>query len=444
MASAFPPKSSTSSSSPMFSSVPLGESGTGIRTRPRDQPRPRARDGRRSHRHKLAGGGHRLHRAASAERASSRRFSVYLTPLARKFHIDESTYASPAHHCHRGVGGWRRGAHAGRAGRPDDIDAALFVTIHFPPTSASALPRILNRAGRLSAQHATDGEHIETGKIYVAPPDNHLLLFRDTIRLYRGPRENGNRPAVDPMFRSAALAYGPRVVGVILTGSLDDGTSGLLAIKRRGGIAIAQDPEEAIFPSMPQSAIEHVAVDHVVKIERLAALLSDIAKQPLRRTNRWPPTTPKKKCSSAKSIFPESRIPLVIRASSHHSAVLIAAEPCGRCAKAISCDCAAVSATPGLRTRCSHGRPKRWMRRSGRRSARSRRARRSTNRWPTAHARAATRVSPRRSRTMRSSQSTCQSHSRHSRAGEGATTDYPDGPARFAARDAIAEPATGE
>jgi two-component system chemotaxis response regulator CheB len=165
-------------------------------------------------------------------------------------------------------------------GLPSDIDSALFVTIHFPPTSASALPRILNRAGPLPATHARDGEHIEAGKIYIAPPDHHLLIFRDRMRLHRGPRENGNRPAVDPMFRSAALAYGPRVVGVVLSGNLDDGTSGLLAIKRRSGVAVVQDPEEAIFSSMPESAMQHVSVDHVVKLARLAGLLSELAKQP--------------------------------------------------------------------------------------------------------------------------------------------------------------------
>ncbi|HKN68757.1 MAG TPA: chemotaxis protein CheB [Gemmatimonadaceae bacterium] len=165
-------------------------------------------------------------------------------------------------------------------GFPSDIDAALFVTIHFPPTSASALPRILSRAGPLPAVHARDGQQIEAGKIYIAPPDHHLLIFRDRMRLHRGPRENGNRPAIDPMFRSAALAYGSRVVGIILSGSLDDGTSGLLAIKRRGGMTVVQDPEEAIFPSMPESAIQHVAVDHVVKLDRLAALLGELTTQP--------------------------------------------------------------------------------------------------------------------------------------------------------------------
>jgi two-component system chemotaxis response regulator CheB len=108
-----------------------------------------------------------------------------------------------------------------------------------------------------------------------------LLIFRDGIRLYRGPRENGNRPAVDPMFRSAALAYGRRVIGVVLSGNLDDGTSGLLAIKRRGGIAVVQDPDDAMFAPMPQSAIDHVNVDHVVKLGRMGSLLSELAREPV-------------------------------------------------------------------------------------------------------------------------------------------------------------------
>jgi two-component system chemotaxis response regulator CheB len=162
---------------------------------------------------------------------------------------------------------------------PGDIPAAVFVTIHFPPTGTSALARILERAGSLKPAQGADYLPIEEGHIYVAPPDHHLLVFRDEMRLYRGPRENGNRPAVDPMFRSAALAHGPRVIGVVLTGNLHDGTSGLLAIKRRGGIAVAQDPDDAMFSSMPQNAIDHVDVDHVVKLDRLAALLEKLAKR---------------------------------------------------------------------------------------------------------------------------------------------------------------------
>lgn len=163
---------------------------------------------------------------------------------------------------------------------PSDIPAAVFVTIHFPPTGTSALARILKRVGLLTPVQATDHIQIEEGHIYVAPPDHHLLVFRDHMRLYRGPRENGNRPAIDPMFRSAALAYGARVIGVVLSGNLDDGTSGLLAIKRRGGIAVVQDPEDAMFSSMPQSAVDHVDVDYVVKLDRLPALLEELAKRP--------------------------------------------------------------------------------------------------------------------------------------------------------------------
>src|SRR5439155_5684183 len=109
-------------------------------------------------------------------------------------------------------------------------------------------PRILTRAGALAAVHAADGESIVPSRIYIAPPDHHLLIMRGHVRLVRGPKENGNRPAVDPMFRSAAIAYGPRVVGVVLTGNLDDGTAGLAAVKRRGGLAIVQEPEETLFP----------------------------------------------------------------------------------------------------------------------------------------------------------------------------------------------------
>lgn len=156
---------------------------------------------------------------------------------------------------------------------PPDLPAAVFVTLHFPRSTPSVLPRILGRAGPLPALHPVDGEPIRHGHLYVAPPDFHLLVRPDVIRLVRGPTENGNRPAVDPMFRSAAVAYGPRVIGIVLTGNLDDGTGGLLAVRRRGGVGIAQDPEDAMFPSMPSSAIEHGAVDHIVPLEQLGALL---------------------------------------------------------------------------------------------------------------------------------------------------------------------------
>jgi two-component system chemotaxis response regulator CheB len=160
---------------------------------------------------------------------------------------------------------------------PAKFAASIFVTVHVPENATSVLPRILSRAGPLSAVHATNGEPIVSGRVYVAPPDFHLMLARTGIRLVRGARENGNRPAIDPMFRSAAIAFGPRVIGVILTGNLDDGTSGLAVIKRRGGLSVVQDPTDALCPSMPASAIEHVSVDRVVPSRHLAETLVEFS-----------------------------------------------------------------------------------------------------------------------------------------------------------------------
>ncbi|MDP9364956.1 MAG: chemotaxis protein CheB, partial [Chloroflexota bacterium] len=159
-------------------------------------------------------------------------------------------------------------------GIPANLPVAVFVVLHVPANATSLLPQILTRAGLLPAAHATDGAPIVHGQIVVAPPDHHLLIERDGIRLSRGPRENRSRPAVDPLFRSAARAFGPRAVGVVLSGSLDDGTSGLAAIKARGGVGIVQDPAEAVFPSMPLSAIEHVAVDHRLPASQIGPLLA--------------------------------------------------------------------------------------------------------------------------------------------------------------------------
>ena len=153
-------------------------------------------------------------------------------------------------------------------GLPEDLPAAVFVVVHFPEGAPSVLPSILNRAGPLKAVHPEDGDPIENGRIYVAPPGLHLLVERGRVRLVRGPRENLHRPAVDPLFRTAAVAYGPRAVGVVLTGARDDGTAGLLAIKRRGGVAVVQDPDDALFSGMPQSALEYVDVDYCLPLER--------------------------------------------------------------------------------------------------------------------------------------------------------------------------------
>lgn len=167
------------------------------------------------------------------------------------------------------------------AGLPADLPAAVFVVLHLTPDAASVLPKILSRAGPLPASHPQDGEPIRHGQIYVAPPDQHLLVERGRVRLSRGPREHNVRPAVDPLFRSASRAYGPRVIGVILSGSLNDGTLGLLTVKARGGKAVVQSPRDALFPSMPASAIESVPVDEIVPVSEMALVLERLVREPL-------------------------------------------------------------------------------------------------------------------------------------------------------------------
>ena len=144
------------------------------------------------------------------------------------------------------------------------------------PEAPGVLPDILDRASRLVALHPRDGERLKAGRIYVAPPDCHLVLEPGRLRVTKGPKENRFRPAIDPLFRSAGQVFGPGAIGVILTGSLDDGTSGLDVIKRLGGTAIVQDPEDALYPSMPRSAVAHVTVDHVVRLTEIAPLLTDL------------------------------------------------------------------------------------------------------------------------------------------------------------------------
>jgi two-component system chemotaxis response regulator CheB len=164
---------------------------------------------------------------------------------------------------------------------PADFPAALLVVLHIPPQVPSLLAAILDRCGPLPAVEATDGATIRAGYIYVAMPDRHLLVDGELIRLSRGPKENRFRPAIDALFRSAAYTQGARVVGVVLTGQLDDGTSGLWAVKDRGGVAIVQSPKDAQYPSMPMSALQHVDVDHVVDLEALPDLLTQLAHQPV-------------------------------------------------------------------------------------------------------------------------------------------------------------------
>ncbi len=165
-------------------------------------------------------------------------------------------------------------------GLPSDFSAPILVVIHVQPRSPSVLPRILSRAGPLEAITAVDGHKIKPGRVYVAPPDWHLTLNDGRIKLRDGPSENGFRPAIDPTFRSVAKAYGPGSIGVILSGNLDDGAAGLMAIKNAGGIAIVQDPETAVYPNMPQAAIDTVKVDHILPVDEIASTLVTLANSP--------------------------------------------------------------------------------------------------------------------------------------------------------------------
>ena len=159
------------------------------------------------------------------------------------------------------------------AGLPADLPASIMVAIHISPEVRSRLPQILGRAGILPAQHAADGDPILAGRIYVAPPDHHLLIGPGRIRLSRGPRENGHRPAIDPLFRSAAHFYRHAVTGVVLSGGADDGSAGVMAIAEAGGTSVVQNPEEAIHPRMPQSAVETGMVDAILSIPGIVKYL---------------------------------------------------------------------------------------------------------------------------------------------------------------------------
>ncbi|MBD2100064.1 chemotaxis protein CheB [Leptolyngbya sp. FACHB-261] len=169
---------------------------------------------------------------------------------------------------------------------PEDLPASIFIVLHISASGTSVLPKILKRHGSLPARHPVDGQVFERGQIYIAPPDQHLLVKQGFIHIVRGPKENTYRPSIDPLFRSAARVYGPRVVGVVLSGMLDDGTAGLQTVKLKGGIAIVQDPADALFPSMPRSAIEHVDVDQVLPLSKIAPALVELARTPVQGGKR--------------------------------------------------------------------------------------------------------------------------------------------------------------
>jgi two-component system chemotaxis response regulator CheB len=156
---------------------------------------------------------------------------------------------------------------------PADFTAPVLIVLHASPTSRSYLPEILTRAGHLPATHARDGEPLAAGHVYVAPPDEHLLVGDGRLVVQKGPTENGHRPAIDPLFRSAAAAYDGHVAGVILSGTLDDGTVGLHCVKEGGGVTLVQDPDDALYPDMPKNAIDYVDPDYVQDIEGLVDTL---------------------------------------------------------------------------------------------------------------------------------------------------------------------------
>ena len=161
-------------------------------------------------------------------------------------------------------------------GLSPDLPAAVFIVLHVG-AHPSILPDILQSVSALPVSHAIDNGRIENGNIYVAPADHHLILSLGHLHVTRGPKENNARPCVNTLFRTAAITYGNRVAGIVLTGALNDGTVGLWEIKRHGGIAIVQDPAEAPYPSMPQSALDSVQIDYVLKMGDMAPLLSKLA-----------------------------------------------------------------------------------------------------------------------------------------------------------------------
>jgi two-component system, chemotaxis family, protein-glutamate methylesterase/glutaminase len=159
---------------------------------------------------------------------------------------------------------------------PEDLPAAVFVVLHVSSTFPSFLPQILSRAGHLPAQHARDGQPIQAGKIYIAPPDMHLMVGERTMYLSRGPQENGHRPAIDVLFRSAAEAYRSNVIGVVLSGTLRDGALGLRDIQKAGGVTIVQDPQEALYPGMPENALRTLVVDFTLPVAGIASRIIEL------------------------------------------------------------------------------------------------------------------------------------------------------------------------
>jgi two-component system, chemotaxis family, protein-glutamate methylesterase/glutaminase len=164
---------------------------------------------------------------------------------------------------------------------PPEFPAAIFVVLHLSSTGTSVLPNILTRGGPLPASVPQDGEKIDRGHVYVAPPDRHLLLAGSRVRLSAGPRENGHRPAIDPLFRSAARTYGPRVIALVLSGTLDDGAAGARLVKERGGAVLVQSSTDALYPAMPEHAAALTDVDGALSAPEMATRVAELVEQPL-------------------------------------------------------------------------------------------------------------------------------------------------------------------
>jgi len=225
---------------------------------------------------------------------------------------------------------------------PTTIPAAIFIVLHIPAHGIGILSTVASAAGKLPARQAESGMPIENGNVYLAAPDHHLLLSESRIILGRGPRENMVRPAIDPLFRSAALHYGPRAIGVVLSGLLSDGAAGLNAIKRCGGVALVQDPKDAIADEMPLRALEATTADLCVPGARIGDVLSDLA----RETAGVAPPTP-----------PEIRLEVEIAAGERSGSDKLssvahpAALTCPSCGGVLS----QINTGPPLRFRCQVG-----------------------------------------------------------------------------------------
>ncbi|MGY1704655.1 chemotaxis protein CheB [Geodermatophilus sp. SYSU D00697] len=176
------------------------------------------------------------------------------------------------------------------AGLPAGLPAAVLVVLHMPPSSRSALPEILDRVATLPVRAARQDAPLERGTVTVCVPDHHLMVVDGRVALTRGPRENGHRPAVDVLFRSTARTAGPRVVGVVLSGALDDGTAGMVSIRARGGVGVVQHPADAMYASMPQHALEVAGAEYAVPVAEMGALLGRLVTEEVEVDDVQPPT----------------------------------------------------------------------------------------------------------------------------------------------------------